>query len=174
MVNKQKGFTLIELLVVIAIIGLLSTLAVVALNSARSKARDAKRVSDIKQIQTGLELHYADNTGYPGETASSDLGVTGSNYACLYSGGFEAIGASCVNPYMPIVPAQSQTGLAATDFYHYTATDSGGSACTSGNSCASYFIDFATEASPAGYPTGCANGYRATPSGVICDPDAAD
>ncbi len=63
--RKQKGFTLIELLVVIAIIGLLSTLAVVALNNARMKARDARRVSDIKQIQTALELFYNDASGYP-------------------------------------------------------------------------------------------------------------
>jgi len=63
--RKQKGFTLIELLVVIAIIGLLSTLAVVALNNARMKSRDAKRVSDIKQIQTALELYYNDQNGYP-------------------------------------------------------------------------------------------------------------
>ena len=52
MTNK-KGFTLIELLVVIAIIGLLSTLAVIALGSARQKSRDAKRLSDLKQVQTG-------------------------------------------------------------------------------------------------------------------------
>ncbi len=63
--RKQKGFTLIELLVVIAIIGLLSTLAVVALNNARMKARDARRVSDIKQMQTALELYYNDNNAYP-------------------------------------------------------------------------------------------------------------
>ena len=63
--RKQKGFTLIELLVVIAIIGLLSTLAVVALNNARMKARDAKRVSDIKQIQTALELYFNDASDYP-------------------------------------------------------------------------------------------------------------
>jgi len=63
--RKQRGFTLIELLVVIAIIGLLSTLAVVALNNARMKSRDAKRVSDIKQIQTALELYYNDANGYP-------------------------------------------------------------------------------------------------------------
>jgi type II secretion system protein G len=69
--KKQKGFTLIELLVVIAIIGLLSTLAVVALNSARMKARDAKRVSDVKQMQTALELYYNDNNGYPSAVTST-------------------------------------------------------------------------------------------------------
>jgi len=63
--RKQKGFTLIELLVVIAIIGLLSTLAVISLNNARQKSRDAKRVSDIKQVQTALELYYNDANGYP-------------------------------------------------------------------------------------------------------------
>ena len=63
--KAKKGFTLIELLVVIAIIGLLATLAVVALNNARTKSRDAKRVSDIKQIQTAAELFFVDNNGYP-------------------------------------------------------------------------------------------------------------
>lgn len=69
MKNNKKGFTLIELLVVIAIIGLLSTLAVVALNSARSKSRDARRVSDVKQIQTALELYFNDENGYPATAA---------------------------------------------------------------------------------------------------------
>lgn len=68
-INK-KGFTLIELLVVIAIIGLLSTLAVVALNNARQKARDARRLSDIKQIQTALELSYTNNSTYPAALAA--------------------------------------------------------------------------------------------------------
>ena len=63
--NKKKGFTLIELLVVISIIGLLATLAVVSLNSARAKARDAQRVSDVKQISTALEMYYASNGDYP-------------------------------------------------------------------------------------------------------------
>src|SRR3990167_7007823 len=64
---NKKGFTLIELLVVVAIIGLLSTLAVVALSSARLKARDSKRLSDLKQIQTALELYYTDKSEYPTE-----------------------------------------------------------------------------------------------------------
>ncbi len=60
---KKKGFTLIELLVVIAIIGLLSTLAVVSLGTARGKARDAKRISDVKAIQTAIEMAKNDNNG---------------------------------------------------------------------------------------------------------------
>ncbi|MGE5425829.1 MAG: type II secretion system protein [Bacillota bacterium] len=63
--KKKKGFTLIELLVVIAIIGLLSTLSVLALNSARARARDAKRIADIKQVQTALEMYYNDANNYP-------------------------------------------------------------------------------------------------------------
>jgi prepilin-type N-terminal cleavage/methylation domain-containing protein len=54
-INK-KGFTLIELLVVIAIIGLLSTMAVVSLNSARMKSRDARRLSDVRQLSTMMSM----------------------------------------------------------------------------------------------------------------------
>jgi len=60
---KQKGFTLIELLVVIAIIGLLSTMAVVSLNSARAKARDAKRLNDVKQMANILSIEATEGTG---------------------------------------------------------------------------------------------------------------
>lgn len=69
--NNKKGFTLIELLVVIAIIGLLSTLSVVALNNARARARDARRVADIKQIQTALELYFNANNSYPTSTSAA-------------------------------------------------------------------------------------------------------
>ena len=53
----KSAFTLIELLVVIAIIGILSTLSVVSFNSARQKSRDTRRVADIRQIQTALEMY---------------------------------------------------------------------------------------------------------------------
>lgn len=63
---KNKGFTLIELLVVIAIIGILSSVVLASLNSAREKSRDAKRVSDMKQLQLALELYYdANSSAYP-------------------------------------------------------------------------------------------------------------
>lgn len=63
---KSKGFTLIELLVVVAIIGILATVVLASLSSARESARDAKRLSDIKTIQTALEMYANDNSGrYP-------------------------------------------------------------------------------------------------------------
>jgi general secretion pathway protein G len=63
--KNQKGFTLIELLVVIAIIGLLASVVLLALGSARQKSRDAKRLADTRQIASALELYFNDNNGYP-------------------------------------------------------------------------------------------------------------
>jgi type II secretion system protein G len=80
--NKmKKGFTLIELLVVIVIIGILATLATVALGSARTKARDARRLSDVRQMQTALELYFNDQGSYPatvvqGSTITTLAGTT--------------------------------------------------------------------------------------------------
>jgi type IV pilus assembly protein PilA len=63
--KKSLGFTLIELLVVIAIIGLLASVVLVALNSARSKSRDAKRIADMRQIATGFQVYFSENNTYP-------------------------------------------------------------------------------------------------------------
>lgn len=70
MIKKlSKGFTLIELLVVISIIGILATLVAANLNSARSRARDAERKSDLKNISTALRLYFNDNGKYPAASA---------------------------------------------------------------------------------------------------------
>ncbi len=63
--SSEAGFTLVELLVVIALISLLSSVVLASLNSARAKARDAKRVNDLKQIQVALEFYFDDNGQYP-------------------------------------------------------------------------------------------------------------
>lgn len=121
--SNKKGFTLIELLVVIAIIGLLSTLAVVALNSARQKSRDSKRVADIKQIQTALELYFADSTdGYPVNT-SLVLGAAG---AKTLSSTNKWADTAAGTTYMGLVPASPTPydGTCTTDNnkYDYTGT----------------------------------------------------
>ena len=77
MYKKNKGFTLIELLVVIAILGLLATIVAVSLTSARARARDARRVSDIRQIELALELYYAAFQEYPTSTPFDSLRTNG-------------------------------------------------------------------------------------------------
>ena len=63
--NNRRGFTLIELLVVIAVIGLLAVIALSSLNAAKANARDAKRVADIRSIQTALDLYFVDGDVFP-------------------------------------------------------------------------------------------------------------
>lgn len=63
--STRRGFTLIELLVVIAIIGILSSVVIASMNSARRKSRDARRISDIANIKTALEMYYDGNQEYP-------------------------------------------------------------------------------------------------------------
>lgn len=99
---KQKGFTLIELLVVIAIIAVLTSIAVVALGSARRKARDAKRVADVKAIQNALELYYQESNGYPSEPDPIELGSDGITALC--SVGFVDVCEAGENEFMGLVP----------------------------------------------------------------------
>jgi len=71
--KMKKGFTLIELLVVITIIGILSTMVLVSLGGARTKARDARREADLGQIVLAMELAYSDDERYPQASATPDI-----------------------------------------------------------------------------------------------------
>jgi len=80
--QNSRGFTLIELLVVIAIIGILSSVVLASLNGAREGARDARRQTDLNQVQLALEQLYAECGSYPQQTAGTgvtSLSVTAAN-----------------------------------------------------------------------------------------------
>jgi len=62
---RKRGFTLIELLVVIAIIGLIASVILASLSSARRKARDSRRFADLKEIKLALSNFFDDNRRYP-------------------------------------------------------------------------------------------------------------
>src|SRR5260221_14568315 len=63
--NSKKGFTLVEMMVVISIIAILSAIGLTVYTQAQKAGRDAKRQSDIQEIQKALEQYYAINQTYP-------------------------------------------------------------------------------------------------------------
>jgi prepilin-type N-terminal cleavage/methylation domain-containing protein len=105
------AFTLIELLVVIAIISLLSSVVMASLNAARLKARDAKRVQDMHQLETALRLYYDATGNYPTNTYDGST----------WTAGFK----SALAPYISTVPVDpSNNGSPYYYFYIYNMSQS--------------------------------------------------
>ena len=133
--SKKKGFTLIELLVVIAIIGILASIVLASLNTARTNARDARRVADMNQLRLALELYADDNSqSYPGgveDTTGSKLGLQ-----------------ALATTYIAAVPTDPTSSGDADLRYQYQAlNNSGGIACATTSGCAYYHIGAALEQS---------------------------
>jgi prepilin-type N-terminal cleavage/methylation domain-containing protein len=97
--NKKLGFTLIELLVVISIIGMLSSIVLASLNSARIKARDVRRKADLHSLELAIAL-FNDATGTYPDNALTD----GGNWPASYR--------AQLAPYLPNPPVDplSNTG----------------------------------------------------------------
>ena len=133
--KSSRGFTLIELLVVIAIIGILASIVLASLNSARKKGRDARRVSDMKQLQLALELYYDANS---------------SSYPLLAFGNVSGLTALTTAGFISSVPADPTNS--GTSIYSYGSTDGNTTAVTSGTA-SGYVIKALLEASNQGYAT---------------------
>jgi general secretion pathway protein G len=112
----NKGFTLVELLVVVGIIGILATLLMANFIGVRQRARDAQRKSDIRQIQSALELYRSDLGSYP---------------VSLSACGAALIGGSPVNTYMARIPCDP-SGSSYYNSGSYRYTGSGGTTYTLG------------------------------------------
>lgn len=72
---SRKGFTLLELIIVISIIAVLSTIGLNAYTSVQRSARDTRRKSDLKEMQTALETFRAENGRYPDTCNDSALTI---------------------------------------------------------------------------------------------------
>ncbi|PIQ91901.1 MAG: hypothetical protein COV70_01755 [Parcubacteria group bacterium CG11_big_fil_rev_8_21_14_0_20_39_22] len=111
---KSRGFTLIELLVVIAIIGMLSSIVLASLNSARAKARDARRKADLQQLVRAIEFYYDDNNAY----ILSDGWISNPGSVNTY----------LVSDYIPAMP----TDPSGSNYQHWRKDYRGYSCMTSG------------------------------------------
>lgn len=79
--HRERGFTLIEVLTVVAIIGLLASVILVGLGSFRARARDSRRIADLRSTQNALELYYTKFSQYPpdGNWSALETEITGSS-----------------------------------------------------------------------------------------------
>ena len=101
---KLRGFTLIELLVVIAIIGVLSSVVLVSLNSARMKAIDTRKKADLREIALGINQYFL-------ATATVPPNISGSNWSVISTTNLGAL----VPTYLPRIPTSPNN----EPYYYY-------------------------------------------------------
>ena len=113
--RSRKGFTLVEILVVVSIMCILTAVIIGGVASARVKARDARRVADIKQISKAIENYFSSCYSYP--SALSDLTTS----------------SGCAS-YIPVLTSLPQDPQASINVYYRYYTDTlGGLGGTSGS-----------------------------------------
>jgi prepilin-type N-terminal cleavage/methylation domain-containing protein len=162
--KKEKGFTLIELLIVIAIIAILATVVMTGLNGARMKARDAKRLNDIKQLQKALDLYSDTCGGYPplGNGAYVGIGVAGGLQTTTQTG---TCNTQTFADYMSTMPVNPTPGGA--DYQYCSTFDGnpvGAASCSDADGDnTSYQITFTTEETRDALIAGP---HVATPTGI--------
>lgn len=165
----RRGFTLIELLVVIAIIGVLASIVLASLNNARRKSRDARRITDVKQIQLALELYFdGESSVYPIPSITCD-GTT------LY--GLQALATEGYIPQVPRDPLSSGSDRcyryaapATTPTVYHLGTvleDTSTSALTTDKDCTSAAAGCGTAAYTNGF-----HGLSGGASATLCDTTA--
>lgn len=121
---KQSGYTLVELLVVISVMSILMGFVISNLLGGRIRARDAQRKSDLREIQSALEMYRADLGNYP---------LTANFPACTSSPNSLVNGSTT---YMVKIPCDP---LKTTTSYTYTASG------TCGTGACSYTLDACLE-----------------------------
>jgi prepilin-type N-terminal cleavage/methylation domain-containing protein len=154
---QNRGFTLIELLVVVAIIALLSEIVLASLQSATTKARNAKRVEMVKQYQNALELYYTDKGSYPLSAEPRCLGL-GDAETCISSVQGSSALKTALEPYIPGVPALKEpVSVSGYDFSGLTYK------CLSNSLCSSYELLWVGE----GIEPFCGGGIYGNSLGVV-------
>lgn len=146
--NKQKGFTLIELMLVVLIIGILSgvMLNVINIRGIQSKSRDARRISDLKKVQTALELYYADYRGYPMKNTWENINTTLSSLSTAIVPNFISTLPRDPLEGKPTPDGNCYSGV-STHGYYYITPECTGSGCFAGRYILGAVMEVQTTAS---------------------------
>ncbi len=118
--KQQPGFTILEGLIVLAIFGVFATLAVLSLNSARARMRDAQRLSNVSIMRTALSRYWLEKATYPA-SAGVNLGEPGTGTDILTADGF--VDRADVKDKQVYV--QVPTGPKAGEYYQYKGGPNG-------------------------------------------------
>lgn len=144
--KSNQGFTIVELLIVIVVIGILALLVITTYSGIQAKARNSKRQSDVKSLQTQLEAFFSQNGYYPSLTDMNNSAWLGTNMKSLDQNAL----------IDPSNPTQSKTLVTAPALksYSYAVTNSAGASCEADDTtCAKYTLTASYEGTVNGSAT---------------------
>jgi len=120
--KKDNGFTIIELLIVIVVIGILALLVVTTYSGIQAKSRNAKRQTELKDLQSQIEAYYSQNGFYPNLTDMNSPSWRAANMKNLSSSDLVDPLSSC-DPQKDSCLGGSQNGVAKQFEYYATQSD---------------------------------------------------
>jgi prepilin-type N-terminal cleavage/methylation domain-containing protein len=144
--KSNKGFTIVELLIVIVVIGILALLVITTYSGIQAKARNAKRTSDLKSLQTHIEAFFSQNGYYPSRANMNDGTWLSTNMKSLDQNALS-------DPSSP--SSKTLASAPAAKVYSYQPTQSDGTtSCESDDTtCAKYTLTATYEGSVNGSTT---------------------
>ncbi len=118
MIRTARGFTLLEVMVVITIIGLLATVILASVADSQRNARDARRASDIREIQKSLELYRNANGLYPSTVPAGSAPNNVPNLVINMNAGTYNI-----TTYLPTIPTDPIAPTGGNGYLYLPSTD---------------------------------------------------
>lgn len=115
MKTNKKGFTILELLISVAIIAMLSAIVLVGVSSIRERSRDARRMSDVNEIQKALNLYFTNHNAFP--VFPTEITITGEDLFSVTLENEKLITAVPIDPMPTFGSYKYQSNSTGTNFY---------------------------------------------------------